>query len=194
LEPPRLIPVATKKRLSSTWSPSFYDTHFSQNLVLQQVERLPSLVPALASNVDTALHAASGTLPPPNGFITAQRRTEDLGNLDVIVEDEKAVAEFYNQTTARYCSPLASTLALHPTASFSQWTSLLFWTQLVRSSGYASMDGVLRFFGKGGLQMVETIRADIVKGMESGKHRIFEKMRESNLPLVPWEIKRLTLK
>lgn len=69
--PPRLIPVATKKKLSSTRPPSFQDKHLSQNLVFQRVERLPSLVPALANNVDTALHAASGTLPPPNGFITA---------------------------------------------------------------------------------------------------------------------------
>jgi hypothetical protein len=116
--PPRLIPVANKKELSSTRPPSFYDKHFSQNLVLLRVEHLPSLVPALANNVDKALHAASGTLPPPNGLITAQRRTEDVGNLDVRVADEKAVADFYNQTTAKYCSPLASTLALHPTASF----------------------------------------------------------------------------
>jgi hypothetical protein len=148
-----------------------------------------SLVPAFANNVDTALYAASGTLPPPNGFITAQRRTEDLGNVDVTVEDEKAVAVFYNQTTAKYCSPLASTLALHPTASFSRWTSLLFWTQSVRSSGHVIMDGVLRFFGESGLQTVETIRADIVKGMESGKRCVFEKMRESNSPLATWEIK-----
>ena len=190
--PPRLIPVATKKKLSSTQPRSFYDKHFSQTLVLQRVARLPSLVPALANNVDAALHAASGTLPPPNGFITAQRRTEDLGNLDVRVEDEKAVANFYNQTTAKYCSPLASTLALHPTASFSQWTSLLFWTQSVHSSGYAIVDGVLRFFGESGLPTIEMIRAEIVKGMESDKRGIFEKMRESSSPLSMWEIKRLS--
>jgi len=110
----------------------------------------------------------------------------------VKVEDEKAVADFYNQTTAKYCSPLASTLALHPTASFSQWTSLLFWTQSARSSGYAIMDGVLRFFGESGLQTIETIRAEIVKGMESDKRRIFKKMRESSSSLSTWEIKRLS--
>lgn len=190
--PPRLISVATKKKLSSTRPPSFYDKHFSKDLVLQRVERLPSLVPALANNVDTALHAASATLPPPNGFITAQRRTEDLGNIDVRVGDEKAVADFYNQTTAKYCSPLASTLALHPTASFSQWTSLLFWTQSVRSTGYAIIHGVLRFFGESGIQTIEAIRAKIVKEMESDKRRIFEKMRKSESPLSTWEIKRLS--
>jgi hypothetical protein len=54
------------------------------------------------------------------------------------------------------------------------------------------MDGVLRFFGESGLQTMETIRAEIVKGMESDKRRIFEKMRESSSPLATWEIKRLS--
>ena len=71
--PPHLISVATKKKLSSAWPPSFYDKHFSKDLVLQQVEHLLSLVPALTNNVDIALHTALATLSPPNGFITAQR-------------------------------------------------------------------------------------------------------------------------
>jgi hypothetical protein len=192
--PPRLNPGTTKKTLSSTRPPSFYDKHFSPDLVLQRVERLPSLVRALANNVDVALHATSGSLPPldDDGFITAQRRRTDFLNYDVRAKNKKAVADFYNQTTAKYCSPLASTLALHPTASFSQWTSLLSWTQSVDSSGYAIMDGVLRFLGDSGSETMEAIRADIVKGTEGDKRRIIEEMRESESPLAMWEIKRLS--
>jgi hypothetical protein len=54
------------------------------------------------------------------------------------------------------------------------------------------VDGVLRFFGESGLQTIETIRAEIVKGLESDKRRIFERMRESSSPLSTWEIKYLS--
>jgi hypothetical protein len=169
--------------------PSFYEKHFSQSLVLQRVERLPSLVQALADNVETALQAASGHLPPLDNFITAKDRKRDLGHLEVGMHDEGEVAKFYDRTTAKFCLPLASTLALHPTASFSQWASLLFWTQSVNySSGHAITDGVLRFFGESGLPTMEKIRSHIVEGMENDKRRIFEKMRESQSPLATWEI------
>ena len=62
--------------------------------------------------------------------------------IDRTAPNEKE-ADFYDKTTARYCSPMASTLALHPTASFLEWRSLVSGTQLVSSSGYAIMPGQL---------------------------------------------------
>ncbi|KIL59039.1 hypothetical protein M378DRAFT_15140 [Amanita muscaria Koide BX008] len=79
---------------------AFYNQHFSSNLVLERIGRLPSLVQDLASNVDTALQAALNTLPPLNDFITAQQRARDVRNFDTNVTDEKEVANIYNQTNA----------------------------------------------------------------------------------------------
>jgi hypothetical protein len=33
------------------------------------------------------------------------------------MRNEESVAKFYSKTTANYCMPVASTLALHPSAS-----------------------------------------------------------------------------
>jgi hypothetical protein len=186
--PPRLI-LAPKKKHSTL--PSFYDKHFSTDLVLKRVERLPSLVQDLASNVDKALSAASATLPPLKGFITAEQRRFDLRRIEKEVTDEKGVANFYDKYTAKYCSDLASTLALHPAASFSEWDSLLIWTQSVSSSGYAIMDGLLRFIAESD-EKIEGPRAHIVESMENAKRRIFEEMRKSKTPLASYEIKSLS--
>ena len=86
-------------------------------MILGEVKRLSSLVQDLAKNVDAVIVAASETLPPPKGFITAEQRDVDIGNLDTIMTDEKGVTNFYNTTTARYCSHLVSTRALHFKAS-----------------------------------------------------------------------------
>jgi hypothetical protein len=189
--PPRLILAPKKKHSTATRLPSFYYKHFSTNLVLKRVERLPSLVQDLASNVDKALSAASATLPPLKGFITAEQRRFDLRRIEKEVTDEKGVANFYDKYTAKYCSDLASTLALHPAASFSEWDSLLIWTQSVSSSGYAIMDGLLRFIAESD-EDIEGPRAHIVESMENAKRRIFEEMRNSKTPLASYEIKSLS--
>ena len=99
--------------------------------------------------------------------------------------DEKAVALFYDKTTAKYCSFLASTLALHP--SFPEWNSLLSWTQSDPSSGY-TIDGQLCFIGEGvGKRKIE--RTAIVDSMDSDTRAIFEEVRKSRLPLATWETK-----
>ncbi|KIL58786.1 hypothetical protein M378DRAFT_132107 [Amanita muscaria Koide BX008] len=183
--PPFLIhttPPSVKKPPTA-----FYDKHFSSNLILEKIERLPSLVQDLARNVDTALEAASNTLPPLNGFITAEMREVDMENLATRVTDERGVVEAYRQTTARYCSPLASTLALHPTASFSKWRSLVYWTQSAVPSDYGIPHGALRFIDEGNGE-IKARRAAIVQGMQSETRRIFEEMRASMRPLATWEM------
>jgi hypothetical protein len=168
-----LKPDADKKLSASTRPPAFYDKHFSDQLVLRQVKHLPSLVPDLAANVDCALVAASKTLPPVDRFITARKRERDIWYLNPVVRDEKGVADFYHQTTARFCAHVASTLALHPKASTSEWRGLLEWTQSVSSSGYAIVDGELRIFPA---RSNDTRREMIVGTMESETHRIFEEI------------------
>jgi hypothetical protein len=49
--PPLRKPEADKTLSASTRPPAFYDKHFSDQLVLCQIKRLPSLVPDLAANL-----------------------------------------------------------------------------------------------------------------------------------------------
>jgi hypothetical protein len=187
--PPRLIPAAGKKASTGTRSPAFYDKHIPPGMALQQVKHLPSLVRQLAENVDTALHpAASETLPSLGDFITARERNRDIENLSKFVTDEQGVASYYDKTTARFCAPLASTLALHPKASSSQWRSLVIWTTSVPRSGYAIMDGLLQF-----MPMPEDEKSipqwtNIIERMESGKRLTFLEMSRAATASASWEI------
>jgi hypothetical protein len=183
--PPKLIPGSS--RSTKTRPPSFYDKHFTEDLVLKSVKRLPSLVEDLARNVDTVLGALT-TLPPLDGLITARQREDDLMSMDEFVPDEKAVTNYYQQTTAKYCSQVASTLSLCPTAQFSRWRSLLSWTQSGPSSGYAIMDGKLCFIGEGAGQS-KVFRAALLDSMDSKTRRIFKELRDSKSSLASWEFK-----
>jgi hypothetical protein len=87
------------------------------------------------------------------------------------ITDAKGVTNFCDKTNATFCKPLASTLALHPNASISDWTGLLVWTQSVSSSGYAIMDGELRIFRTASDDEVVEHNL-IVETMESEMRRI----------------------
>jgi len=192
--PPRLIPAPLppgKKASTSTRPPDFYNKHIHPDMALQQVKRLPSLVWQLAENVDTALHTASETLPSLKGFIKAEDRERDIDNLSVIVTDEKGVASYYDKTTARFCAPLASTLALHPQASSSQWRSLVVWTTSAPCSGYAIMDGLLQFMPmpEDGSEKSKSQRGNIMEHMDSEKRRTFVEMSRATTAFGSWEIK-----
>src|SRR5258705_11091041 len=80
-------------------------------------------------------------------------------------------------------------LALHPTASFSEWSSLLRWTQSVSSEGYAIMDGELHFERDAGFEEDIIHRASIMETTEDNVRRIFKEIRGSGVPLATWEIK-----
>jgi len=191
--PPPLVLDRTRKPSISTRPPSFFDKHISRNLALKRVQRLPSLVQDLSRNVDTALTAALNTLPPLDGFITAQQRADDIWTTPPTVTGENGVADFYDKTTAKYCSRVASTLALHPTASFSRWISLLFWTQSVSPSDYAIIHRQLCFLGEKGLNETQkTLREALVERMDSKTRRIFEEMAKSRSPLGTWEMRSIS--
>jgi hypothetical protein len=192
--PPRLIPASLppgKKTLTSTRPPAFYDKHIPVDTALWEVKHLPSLIQQLAENVDTALHTASETLPSLKGFITAEDCERDIENLSQIVADEKGVASYYDKTTTRFCTPLASTLALHPQALSSQWHSLVVWTTSVPRSGHAIMDGLLHFLPmpEDGSEKSKSKWANIMERMESEKCRTFVEMSRATTALGSWEIK-----
>ena len=198
--PPHLIPTPLqpgKKPLTSTCPPAFYDKltfydkHIAVDKALLEVKRLPSLIQQLAENVDKALHAASEMLPSLKGFITAEDRERDIQNLSWIVPDENGVASYYDITTARFCTPLASTLALHPQASSSQWHSLVVWTTSVPRSGYAIMDGLLLFMPieEDDSEKSKYKWAKIMERMDSEKCRTFVEMSRATTALGSWEMK-----
>ena len=185
--PPRLVP-GKRKSTTPTRPPTFFDKHLDEKYILKRVQRLPYLVDDLAKNVDTALSAALSTLPPLKGFFTAELRDLEMDYMERIAEDEKAVTNFYGATTAKFCLPVASMLAIHPNAPF--WLRLVTWTESVSSSGYAIMDGqlsLLRDFGAKGKSYMDSI----LNSMKLD-HDIFEEMRKSNLPFATWGMKSLS--
>lgn len=191
--PPLLLLDPDKKPSSASRQPGFYDKHFSEQFILKRVKPLPSLVPDLAKNVRKALDFASPNLPPLGSeFITAAQRKYERRRYARVAKDEKAVANLYDKYAANYCLSVASTLALHPTASISEWSSLLRWTQSVSSGGYAIMDGELHFERDPGFEEeITALRAAIVETMEDDVRHIFTEMRDSKAPLATWEMKSL---
>ena len=185
--PPRLISISQKS--TTTRPPPFYDKHFSKDLVLRHVKRLPSLVHDLARNVDSALLAASKSLPPPVHEITADHREFIIEEMPKVVRNKQGVAEYYQQTTAQFCARVASTLALHPQASTSRWRSLLVWSQSNRSSHYVIMDGELRFKDwNRGEPYVQTI----MNSMDPETREIVEEMKESGTSFGSWVLNSIT--
>jgi hypothetical protein len=185
--PPALIPKA--KKSTTTRPPSFFDKHFGDEHVLKRVRRLTTLIHDLDENVNKALDEASDFLPPLDEFLTTKQRHVAIKGIDYAARDEKAVGNFYNMTTAQYCPYVASTLALHPKASSSNWLNLLSWTQSVSSSGYAiSIDGQLcliqNFNGK---EQEETFNEIIDKIVIDPV--IFKEMMDSQEPFATWEFK-----
>ena len=188
--PPILFPGI--KMSTAARPPSFFDKHFDDKYTLKKVQRLPSLVDDLAKNVDTALSAALNTLPPLKGFFTAEQREFILDNVEYEARNESAVANFYDATTNKFCSPVASTLAIHPNVPFSKWHSLVTWTQSVSSSGYAIMDGQLSLFKKFRLEKKRHMDR-IFNSIDSELDRdIFEEMRVANQPFATWEMMSLS--
>ena len=182
-----IVLTGTKPSTSSRQT-AFYNKHFSDLLVLGCVKRLPTLVQDLAANVDRALLAASEALPPVDDFFTTKDRERVVRRLEKTITDEKGVANFYDKTAATFCTPLASTLALHPNTSIGNWTGLLVWTQSVSTSGYAIMDGELRVFRTTSDDEVSEHKM-IAETMESETRHIFEEIRDSQSPFATWEMK-----
>jgi hypothetical protein len=192
--PPTLIlpRLPKKKYTTKTRPPAFYDKHFDDRLILQRVARLPSLVQALATNVDQKLSAASETLPSkPLGM--SARQQYDRTFLPTAAPDEKAVALYYDKTTAEYCHMIASALIFHCTVPMPDWLPLLSWTQSVHSSGYAIMDGQLVVNTEESVN--EGLKAafrGILKSMDPDIRQMYERMKGPPLmSLASWEFKGL---
>jgi len=193
---PLILPKVPKKTYTTkTRPPAFYDKHFDDRLILQHVKCLPSLVQSLATNVDQVLSAALKTLPSKPLPMSAERRDTDAGTFSRTAPDEKAVANYYDKTTAAYCLAIASALVLHPkTSMMSEWVPLLTWTQSVSSTGYAIMNGELQI--KAEEDILENHKAALqgmLASMDPEIRQMYGKMKgPPSMSLATWEFKSVT--
>ena len=181
------LTVTGNIKKSGTPTFSFYDKHFKEEAILKRVERFPTLLTQLAENVDKFLN--SSTMPSTlRGFITDEQRQDDRESIRKTMRDEEAVANYYMLTTAKYCTRVASTLALHP----SQWRhGLLVWDQTGPHSDYAIADGLL-LFAEDENDSDEENRQVNLKEMDPETRQIFDEMRRKGDSLAIWNIKSPT--
>ena len=139
--PPELFrvprPRPGKKISKNTREPAFFDRHFDGKLKLLHVRHLPTLVHDIAATVDKTI-SDGVQFPPSDAFYSATQIARTLTNIEASVVDEKEVASFYERTTATFCLPVASSLALG-------FPGLLRWSQSSNVTGYAIADGFLYF-------------------------------------------------
>jgi hypothetical protein len=178
-------------KISQTRGPSFYDKHFRDDMVLKRVKRFPDLTTQLAENVDKSLAGeAAMKLSDLDGFVTDKQRKENNVQMSKSMKDEKDIANYYDKTTANYCSRVASTLAFRQ----SRWMgTLLNWTQSPRKADYAIPDGQLCLMNVEKDDPDEQVREDSMKTLDPNTREILDKMREDMSTLATWEFKSLTV-
>jgi hypothetical protein len=103
------------------------------------------------------------------------------------------VAENYNNLTANFCLPVASTLALHP--SFHEWTKCLTWTMEPNKAGWAIADGVLQLTPSPDDTEVEDVETyeSILEHFDPDIRKDLGELRRSYRDLAVWEMKSLTV-
>jgi hypothetical protein len=182
--PPQLNPLPGQKMSTKTRPSGFFYKHFSKELKLLRVERLPSLVHDIAAIVDkTVIESFKGGVQfsPSDELYSAKAIRRAVNNLDKFLEDEKAVASFYDKTTATFCVPVASILAL-------RIPGMLRWTQSANVSGYAIADGFLKFAGP---KTLADMDAQLKEAMNKETLKLFRRLAGRHSPLVTYKIKNL---
>lgn len=139
------LPVPQDTAHNTIWytrPAAFYDKHLASHLILKHVVYLDTLVSAMESTVDQAIQDASNVLPKNSGALPTPPMIRD----DVIWSNwspynELGVAEIYSAHTARYCQPIASTLAIHPSSE--KWRTSITWSVDRKEVRWAIADGEL---------------------------------------------------
>jgi hypothetical protein len=197
--PTELIPTRTKtstRGLSrNTRAPSFYDLHLAKHLRLKFLRSMRSLAASMAATVDNSIKKIFGSgrqLPADSELLLTRKqlvgRTRDAIKL---LEDESGVLENYNNLTASFCLPVASTLALHP--SYPQWCSRLTWTAAHRSElgRHAIADGVLQITPTAESLTSEPEESAIFDYLEPDIKAVLSVLEQRTL--ATWEMKSLTV-
>jgi hypothetical protein len=106
--------------------------------------------------------------------------------------NEMSVAEFYSLTTASFCAPIASMLALHP--HLPTWVNTLIWTVTPSKGAYAIADGTLKTVHN----ELDDSDDEEMKELQSlvdnsPMGRLLELIRSKITDLGVWEIKSLSV-
>jgi hypothetical protein len=199
--PPTSIPGPTRtatnnrSRMNTGTRPaSFYDKHLADKLVLKHVKVLDTLVVDLAGTVEKAIKDAYQKgiqLPLEQGMLWTRghiKTQTTYTEADFLRED--GVAEHYNNLTASFCLPVASTLAIHP--SFTAWASLLRWTKEVSMAKFAIADGALKLLKHNPTHRATSMKA-IWNSVDNDTRALLAEIPVRYPDIAIWEMKSLTV-
>lgn len=122
--PPNLADAPGSSFSPNTRPPAYWDMHLSEELILKQVVRLPSLLETLGGIVGDVLAKLRD-----DGTLDDLFRATNLSNIrspkmSRYVRDEAGVVAYYQSTTARISSVLASAFELR----LPNWNPIFEWT------------------------------------------------------------------
>jgi hypothetical protein len=169
---------------------AFYDKHIASHLILKHIVHLDSLVSAIGSAVHQAINDADHPLPRKDHTLTSVEviEEEDTGGFRE-PHHELGVGTVYLNFTAKYCAPIASTLAIHP--SFTAWRSVITWQFDQKEARWAIADGALRispYVKKDGHAYQQTLQ-----DVDVQTRTILKKLSIDSTALAIWEIKYMTV-
>jgi hypothetical protein len=181
--PPLLEKSADHRKSAGTRITTHYDMHLDESLTLKSIVSMPSLLSNLENVVDKALDAARPNLPSITGeFPNERKRKGVLDAMSKFMKDEGSVANFYKNTTAKFCAPVASMLGLqHPA-----WIPSLIWDRQQNQQTSAIADGFLKINGEPANMnsLWSTLKPEIQRGVTAIN-------KEQILHLAVWEFKSL---
>lgn len=188
--PPHLRPSRGARTGLSSREPGFYDKHLHRRLILKKIVILPSLNRDLANVVDDTLQdlVDRNVTLPLTGLMSEETLLEKItiaAKKPMI--DESSVSLFYNNTTATFCSPIASTLAIHPEVH--KWSEIIGWS-LGDSAAWAIADGKLEInYGTGRMRDDRLLR----ESLPEHTRKELEEIVKRSPSLGVWEIKSLSV-
>ena len=184
--PPILERHAKHTKSKNTRLPSHYDMHLDERLRLKRIVPLPSLLTDLETVADKAVVAAPPDLlqiKQLNEFPHEGTRKAAMCKVSVSMLDEQGVADFYMNTTAKFCAPVASMLGLQ----HCHWQSSLIWDRQTHQRGSAIADGFLKINAHvhdDATPLLSPLKPEVQSGLDA--------IVESKLPhLAVWEFKSL---
>jgi hypothetical protein len=183
--PPLLERHPDHTKSAKTRPPTHYDTHLHKSLILKRIVRLPSLLTDLENVVDKAVDAARPFLPrtkKTSEFPHPWTRKQAVDNLVTSLHDEEGVANFYMNTTAKFCAPVASMLGLQ----HAEWISSLIWDRQTHQKASAIADGFLKINTK--VETDDFLRSPL---KEEAKNDLNAIAQAKFLHLAVWEFKSL---
>jgi hypothetical protein len=159
---------------------------------MKSVIYIDTLVSAMGSIVDRAVQDAihKGVLPKDaEALDTIDSMERNDYTEDWKVHHKLGVAELYSNHAARYCHPIASTLAIHPSSQ--EWHSALIWSVDHRARGawWSFADCMLRISmnvnedGHLIQQLLQNEDSDV------GIKFIIKELASHRTPLAIWEVK-----